>query len=40
VASDGEIVDAELPHFDLDEVAALADFLVARFDLKPSRDPA
>jgi molybdopterin-guanine dinucleotide biosynthesis protein B len=40
VASDGEIVDAELPHFDLDDVAALADFLVARFDLKPSRDPA
>ena len=40
VASDGEIVDAELPHFDLDDVAAIADFLVARFELKPLRDPA
>ncbi len=40
VASDGEIVDAELPHFDRDDVAAIADFLFARFDLKPSRDPA
>ena len=40
VASDGEIVEAELPHFDLDDVAALADFLVARFNLKPLRDPA
>jgi molybdopterin-guanine dinucleotide biosynthesis protein B len=40
VASDGEIVDAELPHFNLDDVVAIADFLVARFELKPSRDPA
>ncbi len=39
VASDGETVDAELPHFDLDDVAAIADFLVARFELKSSRDP-
>ena len=39
VASDGETVDAELPHFDLDDVVAIADFLVARFELKSSRDP-
>jgi molybdopterin-guanine dinucleotide biosynthesis protein B len=38
VASDGDIVDPGLPHFDLDDVAAMTEFVTDRFALRPSRE--
>jgi len=40
VASDGPVPQADVPVFDLNDVAAIADFILARTGLKPARGAA